>query len=232
MAGSMVTGSELRSFMMATYFALRILIAVGAFLLPVVLVTWAAVSPDVDMQGSISGFYYTPARDVFVGIIVAVGVALIAYRGYSVGENWLLNVAGVLAIVVALFPTRPPDSQDTDAANVLHVAAAVAFFLVTALSIVLYGRLTLTLLDPAEAQRFSVIYWILTGLLVVLPVIAAVVAGSTGPSTALFWIETAALIAFVAFWVTKTYELWRSGADQRICEGTVEPSPSGELHPC
>lgn len=227
----MVTAADLRSFMMETYFALRTLIAVGAVLLPVVLVTWAAISPDVDMQGSISGFYYTPARDVFVGIVVAVGVALIGYRGYSVGENWLLNLAGVLAIVVALVPTRPPGADHTDTGNIVHTGAAIGFFLVIALSIVLYGRLTLSLLDPAEAQRFSIIYWMLTGLMVVLPIVAAVIAYAKGPSTALFWIETAALIAFVAFWVTKTYELWRSGADQKICEGTVAYTATGGLQP-
>ncbi|MFW0796925.1 hypothetical protein AAFP30_24180 [Gordonia sp. CPCC 205515] len=223
---SMVTASDLRSFMMATYFALRLMIAAGALLLPVVLVIWAAVSDDVDLQGSISGFYYTDARDVFVGIVVAVGVALIAYRGYSVGENWLLNLAGVLAIVVALVPTTPPGDGGM---NLVHTAAAIGFFLVIALSIVLYGRLTLSLLDPAEAQRFSVAYWILTALLVVLPILAAVIAHRTGPSTALFWIETAALIAFVAFWVTKTAELWRSDADQRICAGTVACDATGQL---
>ncbi len=59
-------------------------------------------------QGSISGYYYTPVRSVFVGGLVAIGVSLIAIKGSTDWEDILLNLAGVLAPIVAFVPTSPP----------------------------------------------------------------------------------------------------------------------------
>jgi hypothetical protein len=56
-------------------------------------------------QTSISAYYYTPVRAVFVGAMVAVGLALIVYRGKHWPEDTFLNIAGMLAPVVAFVPT-------------------------------------------------------------------------------------------------------------------------------
>jgi len=56
-------------------------------------------------QGSISAYYYTPARAVFVGTLVAVGLSLIVIKGTG-AEDVCLNIAGMLAPVVAFVPTR------------------------------------------------------------------------------------------------------------------------------
>ena len=54
--------------------------------------------------GSISAYYYTPVRSVFVGCMMMVGLSLIVIKGRG-AEDLLLNVAGMLAPVVALVPT-------------------------------------------------------------------------------------------------------------------------------
>jgi hypothetical protein len=53
---------------------------------------------------SVSAAFYTPARDVFVGALCAVSLALLALSGRSV-EQVLLDIAAVLAPLVALVPT-------------------------------------------------------------------------------------------------------------------------------
>jgi hypothetical protein len=63
-------------------------------------------------QESISAYYYTPTHSVFVGGLVAIGVCLIAVKGSTDLEDALLNVAGVLAPVVAFVPTSPPRATD------------------------------------------------------------------------------------------------------------------------
>lgn len=63
-----------------------------------------ASNPDC-WQLSVSAYYYTSARAVFVGSLVAVGVCLIVYRGNTDVEDVALNISGFLAIVVALVPT-------------------------------------------------------------------------------------------------------------------------------
>jgi hypothetical protein len=56
-------------------------------------------------QTSISAYYYTPVRAVFVGALVAVGLGLIVIKGSTTLEDAALNGAGMLAPLVALAPT-------------------------------------------------------------------------------------------------------------------------------
>jgi hypothetical protein len=56
-------------------------------------------------QTSISAYYYTPVRAIFVGSMFAVGLSLIVYKGRSTWEDASLNFAGMLAPVVAVAPT-------------------------------------------------------------------------------------------------------------------------------
>jgi hypothetical protein len=86
-----------------TYRYLRLaLVALVALIMTAVALEWGRTHC---LQTSISAYYYTPARSIFVGSLVAIGVALIAIRGRSDGEDALLNLAGMLAPVVAFVPT-------------------------------------------------------------------------------------------------------------------------------
>lgn len=55
--------------------------------------------------GSVSAYYYTPVRGVFVASLVTFGAALIAYHAPTLEEEALLNLAGAMSIVVAFVPT-------------------------------------------------------------------------------------------------------------------------------
>jgi hypothetical protein len=56
-------------------------------------------------QTSISAYYYTPVQAYFVGALVAIGVCLFSLKGNTEWEDALLNLAGMLAPIVALVPT-------------------------------------------------------------------------------------------------------------------------------
>ena len=56
-------------------------------------------------QPSISAYYYTPVRVIFVGGLMAIGLSLIVMKGSTPLEDACLNVAGMLAAVVAVVPT-------------------------------------------------------------------------------------------------------------------------------
>jgi hypothetical protein len=56
-------------------------------------------------QTSISAYYYTPVRAIFVGTLIAVGLVLIVYKGRTSLEDIFLNFAGMFAPVVAVAPT-------------------------------------------------------------------------------------------------------------------------------
>lgn len=86
-----------------TYRALRVgLVGAGAMLL--VAVTLHSIAARA-IPGSISATYYTPVRGVFVGSLVATGLALVAIKGRSAWEDGLLNLAGGLIPLVAFVPT-------------------------------------------------------------------------------------------------------------------------------
>jgi hypothetical protein len=99
-------------------------------------------------QTSLSAYYYTPVRSVFVGSLVAIGVGLIALKGNTDWEDLLLNLAGACAPVVAFVPFDHPGTcgsvlsgtaeRDADIANnvvALLTAGGVALLVIGGLSI-------------------------------------------------------------------------------------------------
>jgi uncharacterized membrane protein (UPF0136 family) len=60
-------------------------------------------------QTSISAYYYTTAHSIFVAGLCTIGALFIVYEGSSDTEDALLNLAGILAFVVAMVPTSRPD---------------------------------------------------------------------------------------------------------------------------
>ncbi|KWX57599.1 hypothetical protein ASJ79_10990 [Mycobacterium sp. NAZ190054] len=59
---------------------------------------------------SISAYYHSAARNVFVASLCALGTLLIVYRGDSSSEDQLLNLAGLMAFVVAFVPIPAQDA--------------------------------------------------------------------------------------------------------------------------
>jgi hypothetical protein len=94
-----------------TYRRLRRMIGILGVSLPIVLVLLSLISLfDTDIQPSISHYYYTNLREIFTGTLCGVGLFLICYKGHNnpvpwKNDNFLTNVAGVMAFGVAFFPT-------------------------------------------------------------------------------------------------------------------------------
>jgi uncharacterized protein YggT (Ycf19 family) len=81
--------------------------------LPIVLVILSLISFfKTSVQNSISYYYYTNLREVFTGVLCAVGLFLIRYKGVDNPVFWknddkMTNIAGIMALGVALIPTNP-----------------------------------------------------------------------------------------------------------------------------
>ena len=88
-----------------TYRYLRVAVVAMAVLLGVSVGIEIAFGPRGGILDSISAYYYTPVRGVFVGSLVAVGLGLVAIKGREGPEDLMLNLAGMLAPLVALVPT-------------------------------------------------------------------------------------------------------------------------------
>jgi len=88
-----------------TYRYLRMaMVAMIVLLGAAVVIEWSKTDPSC-LQTSISAYYYTPVRAIFVGALITIGVCMVVLKGNTEPEDILLNVAGILAPGVALVPT-------------------------------------------------------------------------------------------------------------------------------
>jgi hypothetical protein len=93
-----------------------ILLAAGVIgiLMPVGLILGDRFFLDApfELRDSISSYYYSPLRDLFVGSLCVIGVLLITYEwpgsGFAWAEFVISSLAGFLLLLVAFCPTEPP----------------------------------------------------------------------------------------------------------------------------
>jgi hypothetical protein len=70
---------------------------------------WFLSHEDRGPRGSLSAYYYSGGRELFVATLAATGIFLFAYRVAEIHrENTLTLLAGTAAVFIALFPTGPP----------------------------------------------------------------------------------------------------------------------------
>jgi hypothetical protein len=100
------------SVLVVNYMYLRKTVGWIGTLLPVILLVFTPIALAIEnspcgLPGSVSGYYYSPGRNIFVGVQCAIGLFLIAYVGYDLGDRLVTDAAGIFAVGVALFPTKP-----------------------------------------------------------------------------------------------------------------------------
>jgi hypothetical protein len=118
-----------------SYMLLRQVVGWVGTLLPIVLLVGGAISSQA-RPDSMSGYYYTDMRNVFVGALCVLGAFLGAYDGYDWVDRWITNIAGFCAIGVAFFPTKPTVthlSTGQQAIGDIHVFFAVTTFIMLGL---------------------------------------------------------------------------------------------------
>jgi hypothetical protein len=188
--------------------------------LPIMLIVWNAIAGDKTIvPSSMSGSYYTSARNLFVGSLCALGVFLILYR-QTILQNLVTWCMGGFALLVAFAPTAPaPPATEPQWVNYLHHAAAGALIFTLGVFCFVLERgdaAGAASLDPAEPAGYSAplqvpswrkILYFGCGSLVFLSGAFAVYTGvwptswSTGwPSLYLF--EAVAVFAFGVAWIT------------------------------
>lgn len=109
---------DYRHELQATYRYLRLAIILLTLLLGTS-VLLQIVADGGAMLPSVSAYYYTPARGVFVASLCAIGTCMIVHRGRSDLEDVLLNFSGYMAFFVAFVPTARADATGNDATAVV-----------------------------------------------------------------------------------------------------------------
>ncbi|MFK8101252.1 MAG: hypothetical protein AB8G15_01960 [Saprospiraceae bacterium] len=229
--------NQLQEHIFYTYVNLRIGIAVLGLSLPILLVLlgWFL---NVDFQNSLSAYFHADSaghflRTFFVGNLFAIGVSLYLYKGYSNRENIALNLAGIFAIGVAVFPmTWRDEAGETlyqgielfsigQSAVSLHGVCAVLMFLCIAYVCIWCASDTLALLKEEKRRKlYKKLYKSFGVAMIALPVGASLLAMVFRVSDkTIFIVETVGIVTFAAYWWTKSREISASNADKMAIQG-------------
>jgi hypothetical protein len=217
-----------------SYLWLRVCIGALGLLLPVVL--WAYdsfLSERWELRESMSGYYYTGARDSFTGTLSALAIFLIAYKVAERNlDNMLTLAAGVFAALVALCPTKrtSPDIALSPlqarfgerAIEVIHYTSAISFLACLGGLCLIFAKVEGR--REAKAGKRTPAFWrhfhLWCAAMIGVGLVFAAVSLAVGHPR-LFWPEAICVWAFGISWLMK-------GAELDILR---TPKPVGHLEP-
>ena len=212
---------------MISYMAFRKLVGLVAIALPIFVWVGAYVLEAIPMQDSISAYYYTSMRDVFVGLLCAAGVFLCLYRSGSKLDAAATITAGAAVMSIALLPMDPvydPIIQqrfpafDATMCYVnhgplkFHFIASVVFFLSIGFLTIFRFPLTKERLITPQKKRRNAVYF-LCGLTMIVGIVIIGIQGMRQGS--IFWPEAFAIGAFGVAWLTKGQAILKDKEHQR-----------------
>lgn len=205
---------------------LMLTIGVLGFVLPILLILVAVTLDDcVVVQGSISAYYYTVSRNVFVGGISAIALCLYAYKGYSNVDDWAGNLACLFALGVAFFPTSfsGPTTQcinqtiENGLIGTFHfISAGLLFLVLSFFSLILFTKGPETPRKIIENRIYRCCGIVMLGCLVMIAVYSFFIVKSypqLQSYSPVFWLETLLLWSFSISWLTKSKVMYPNVRD-------------------
>lgn len=202
-----------------SYLIMRVAVGALGIALPLLLVLGEPLlfNGQPFPRGSLSAYYYSGVREVFIGALCAIGVFLVTYKvAERSRENRLSTYAGVAALVVALFPTgRPGPGVPVTPLQLLlgetwvervHFGAAGIFIASLAVISFYFSR------PGPKTGNLPPSFWskyhrICAGLIVAALALAAVTGFTGWPDKGLLIAEAVAVWAFGASWLMKGLEI-------------------------
>jgi len=188
---------------------LRKAIGILGVAFPVVLVIGTIIASGSDhILGSISEYYHSVMRNIFVGILCAIGLFLFSYRGYKQIDNVMGNLACIFALGVAFFPMSLGSSDLVD--KIHFISATLLFLTLSFFSLFLFTKTKDKKKMSCEKRKRNIVY--ITCGIIMLACIAFIAVyfifqlysyPAIYNLKPIFWLETFALWAFGVSWLTK-----------------------------
>jgi hypothetical protein len=212
------TARYVRSFLL-----MRILVGALGVMLPLMLVVgdrW--LGADSFVRDSLSAYYYSGVRELFVGVLSAIGVFLFTYKvaEHSL-DNTLTLFAAAAVVAVVLFPTGLPadvaeptplqEKLGESWVQTIHFGGAGIFILSLAVISFLYGVREGR--RPAQQGKRPPKFWrwyhwgCALFILAALAGVGVDMATEVGPNQSVLIGEWVAIWAFGASWLMKGLEL-------------------------
>lgn len=215
-------GSRNRSIIIS-YISLRRLIGILGILLPFICVFGGLLISDIPIRSSISSYYHTNMRDVFVGILVGVSLFLMTYKGYERIDNIVTAMSGLAALGVVIFPSRY-SLVSTEPLGVfqispvisdkIHAVCSVIFFILLAINSIFLFTLTKNKDIPKTRNKKIRNYiYISCGIIILLSLAILLIRSLVGTEVendkTLLVFETIMLLAFGTSWLVKGKTLFK-----------------------
>ncbi|PST83360.1 DUF998 domain-containing protein [Pedobacter yulinensis] len=203
-----------------SYRRLRKMVGVLGFCFPFALAFGSLLSGAcTELQSSISGYYHTNMRDLFVGVLCVVAFFFFAYRAYSLADRLAAKLASVFALGVAFFPTGaiPPfDScrlepyrQDSLTGYIHYAAAALLFLDMVYFCFFLFTRSAPSAGTTPEKRKRNRVFRTCGAIILVCILLLALYFSTLDKCPAVvnlkpvLWLEAIALMAFGCSWLVK-----------------------------
>lgn len=198
------------SSLVVSYLGIRKAVGLIGIVLPFVLVFGKIILGGSGIEPSISNYYYTIMRDVFVGSLCAIGIFLISYRGYQLIDNVAGKLTAIFAFITAFFPTSPPNPTVGQIfAGNMHIFFSAALFAMLAFfALFLFRKTNPNKPFTPQKKKRNFIYTIcgfgmLACILLALSLKLFPSNSSIFNYSPLFWLESVAIILFGISWLVK-----------------------------
>jgi hypothetical protein len=170
------------------------------------------------VQESLSDYYYTITGNLLVGMLCAMALFLISYKGYPGDrlDGWLTTIAGLLALGAAFIPTNAPLLNGcavihlpwNDTRSLVHnLLASLLFIDLALISLVLFtkGRLQPTMQKQKRNRVYKICGYIILTVIALVPIYNRLVKINPewGAYKLVFWLEWIAMTAFGFSWLVK-----------------------------
>lgn len=196
-----------------SYKLLRKLIGSIGLFLPIILgVVMCFFDKENAIQDSISDYYGTELRDVFVGFLFVLGFFLFSYKGFKsegkgllYNDNFFANLGGAFALCVALFPT----TSEYGSIRAIHLTSAVLLFAVFTYFCLVIFRRGVAISVQTEMKKIRNKFYLWCGILIIIFVVSAGLSfvlmneETRKETNIIFWCETFALWVFGGSWLIK-----------------------------
>lgn len=190
-----------------------------SILLPPAMLTGNYLLGDCsNIQESLSDYYYTITGNLLVGMLCAMALFLISYKGYPGDrlDGWLTTIAGLLALGAAFIPTNEPLMNGcavihlpwNDTRSLTHnLLASVLFIDLALISLFLFtkGRGAPTPQKQKRNRVYKICGYIILFVIILVPIYNRLVKSypELGVYKMVFWLEWVAMTAFGVSWLVK-----------------------------
>jgi len=209
-----------------SYYTMRRAIGVLGITLPLILLAGSFLLGDCkEVQGSISTYYYTNMRNIFVGFNCAVALFLFAYRGHDWKDNlvgylgciFVLGVAFLPCTISTPHPCLIPAPEQHHLVGKLHNLSALLYFAILIVySLLLFPKTHMDMVTGEkmfmgeQKKKRNIVYYICGSLMtasLLLIVTNMWFLGGLYPGlkdlNPVFWLESIVLLSFGISWLTK-----------------------------